>query len=104
MISVGTVRIWHDAEGWGVIDSADTPGGCWTHFSVVAVAGYRSLPAGGRMHLEWEPVVDQDGYRYRARRAWPVGAEPVDTPAQSAGGAYRSTLTITFDPPPAGDH
>lgn len=25
--TVGTVRTWHDEEGWGVIDSPETPGG-----------------------------------------------------------------------------
>ena len=58
MASIGTVRTWDDAEGWGVVDSADTPGGCWTHYSVVAVAGQLSLPPGRPVHLEWEPVVD----------------------------------------------
>lgn len=102
MASIGTVRTWDDAEGWGVVDSADTPGGCWTHYSVVAVAGQLSLPPGRPVHLEWEPVVDQDGYRYRALRTWPVGADPVDTPPQGSSNAYRSTLTITFDRPPDG--
>ena len=33
MSTVGTVRVWHRDEGWGVIDSPETPGGCWAHFS-----------------------------------------------------------------------
>ena len=43
MTTVGTVRRWHDEEGWGVIDSPDTPGGCWAHYSNVAVTGHESL-------------------------------------------------------------
>ena len=31
----GVVRFWHDDEGWGVLDCPSTPGGCWTHFSVI---------------------------------------------------------------------
>ena len=30
---MGTVRVWHREKGWGVIDSLDTWGGCWVHFS-----------------------------------------------------------------------
>lgn len=97
MATSGIVRTWFNEEGWGVIDSPETPGGCWAHYSAVAVAVYRSLVAGQRVHLDWEPVDDQDGYRYRAVRAWPVGVEPVMTPPQSPSGAYRSTLTVTFD-------
>jgi hypothetical protein len=37
----GVVQQWSEEEGWGVVDSAATPGGCWTHFSAVVSAGYR---------------------------------------------------------------
>jgi len=40
MASRGRVRIWHNEEGCGVIDSESTPGGCWAHFSAVRVPGY----------------------------------------------------------------
>ena len=29
------VREWHADLGWGVLDSPETPGGCWAHFSVI---------------------------------------------------------------------
>jgi len=61
----GTVREWHADEGWGVIDSPATPGGCRAHFSAVAMPGYRQLYAGQPVQLDWEPAV-QDGYAYRA--------------------------------------
>ena len=77
MTTIGTVRTWTDDDGWGVVDSPETPGGCWAHFSSVLVRGYRRLHTGQRVHLEWEPV-RQDGYSYRAVRTWPVGSEPVD--------------------------
>ncbi|MBA3419206.1 MAG: hypothetical protein ACR2KO_01140 [Geodermatophilaceae bacterium] len=97
MATVGTVREWRDGEGWGVIDSADTPGGCWTHYSQVAVPGYRSLPAGQVVELEWE-APGQDGYPYRAVRVWPYGHEPVDTvPTEGPSEPYRSTLAIDRD-------
>ena len=36
-------------EGFGVIDSAETPGGCWAYFSVIVMDGYRRLQAGQRV-------------------------------------------------------
>jgi CspA family cold shock protein len=65
-----TVRDWHEAEGWGVVDSVETPGGCWTHFSVVDVVGYRRLVPGQPVDLDWESP-GQDGYAYRALRVVP---------------------------------
>jgi CspA family cold shock protein len=98
MAVVGTVRIWHDEDGWGVIDSPQTPGGCWTHFSALAIPGYRALEPGQLVDLEYEPA-DQDGYPFRAVRAWPHGLNPhePDPPAPRSD-TYRSTRTITFDP------
>jgi len=94
--TLGRVRIWSDEQGWGVIDSAATPGGCWTHFSQVLVEGYRSLRPGQAVIYEWE-VAEQDGYSYRTVRAWPADAEPVQSATPSSPpSAYRSSLTITF--------
>ncbi|MFF0268583.1 cold-shock protein [Kribbella sp. NPDC004536] len=61
----GVVRSWNDEEGWGVVDCPSTPGGCWTHFSVIDSEGFRSLPPGGPVRVEWESP-GQDGYDYRA--------------------------------------
>ncbi|WP_236670859.1 cold shock domain-containing protein [Streptomyces sp. 7-21] len=73
------VREWHDAEGWGVLDSAETPGGCWAHYSDIAPAsgndGFRSLTPGQPVILEWEAGA-QDGYAYRARRVVPGSSPP----------------------------
>lgn len=71
-----TVREWHEDLGWGVLDAPETPGGCWTHFSVIEtphlgfvsgaeVAGYKSLSPGEVVELEWE-TPGQDGFEYRA--------------------------------------
>jgi CspA family cold shock protein len=61
------VREWDDEEGWGVLDSSETPGGCWAHFSVVEMSGFHSLAAGQKVSLEWESG-EQDGFQYRAVR------------------------------------
>lgn len=49
-----TVREWNDEEGWGVLDSAETPGGCFGHYSDIRAVGFRTLSAGQRVDLAWE--------------------------------------------------
>ena len=93
MRTTGTVRSWSGDEGWGVIDSPDTPGGCWAHFSTLRMDGYRSLVPGQEVVLDWEEP-GQDGYDFRATVVWPGG--------RSVSAAYSSGLGATFDdgPPP----
>ncbi|WP_030666213.1 cold-shock protein [Streptomyces cellulosae] len=67
-----TVREWRDEEGWGVLDCAETPGGCWGHYSAVEMEGFRALSVGQRVGLVWEaPGFKQDGYDFRAVRIVP---------------------------------
>jgi CspA family cold shock protein len=68
-----TVRAWYDEEGWGVLDSPETPGGCFAHFSNLEMDGYHALKQGATVELaEWEaPGFKQDGYDYRAVRVVP---------------------------------
>jgi cold shock protein len=87
MSTVGTVRFWLREDGWGVIDSPDTPGGCWAHCShlwheeiardrgeVIDVSGgFREAFAGETVDFEWEPVANQDGYTFRANTVRPRG-------------------------------
>lgn len=99
MITSGVVRVWHDDEGWGVIDSPETPGGCWAHYSCVLVPGCRSLRAGESVTLDYESF-EQDGYPFRANELWPAGQEPYRTePETGSSEAYSSTVTITSDDP-----
>jgi CspA family cold shock protein len=80
MGSTGTVRFWHRDEGFGVIDSPDTPGGCWAHFShlwndalpqagpdeIIEVSGgFRELFEGETVDFEWAQP-GQDGYPFLA--------------------------------------
>jgi CspA family cold shock protein len=61
------VREWYEDEGWGVLDSPQTPGGCFAHFSNIEMPGYRVLSPGERVVLTWEaPGFQQDGYDFRA--------------------------------------
>jgi cold shock protein len=83
MNSTGTVSMWRGEEGWGVIDSPDTPGGCWFHFShlwhvdlpegraLEVKGGYRDARVGESVEFDYEPA-DQDGYSFRADSVWPV--------------------------------
>lgn len=66
--TVGTVRAWNAEQGWGVIDSDQTPGGCWAHYSTIVGEGFRTVAVGATVVLDWEQVTDQDGYHYRATR------------------------------------
>ncbi|MFG1927167.1 cold shock domain-containing protein [Cryptosporangium sp. NPDC048952] len=65
MSVAGVVREWNAEEGWGVVDSTETPGGCWVHFSHVEGDGYKELRVGEAVELTWE-VGAQDGYSFRA--------------------------------------
>lgn len=67
----GVVREWYPEQGWGVVDSSQTPGGCWVHFSHIQSPGYRELVAGRAVKLEFEPA-DQDGFTYRAVTVEPL--------------------------------
>jgi CspA family cold shock protein len=64
-VSQGRVVEWDDDEGWGVLDSADTPGGCWAHYSVIEMSGFHTLGLGDVVRVRFEDV-EQDGYEFRA--------------------------------------
>lgn len=70
--TTGIVREWHGELGWGVLDSPDTPGGCWAHWSNIDGTGFRALTVGAAVQLELEPA-QQDGYSFRATRIQPLG-------------------------------
>jgi cold shock protein len=102
--TAGIVREWHSDEGWGVIDSDTTPGGCWAHFSSVLMSGYRSLSPGQPVSFEFEPG-RQDGYAYRAIAVWTGDDRPATPVRQKPSAAYRSLLSLRleFDAPTDGE-
>ena len=97
MTDSGVVREYHEDEGWGVIDAPSVPGGCWVHFSAIAMDGYRRLDVGRRVWFRAE-AAEQDGFHFRAVKVWTEETEPAMPPPSASGAAYRSTLTLTFDP------
>ncbi len=97
----GTVRSWDDEQGWGVLDAPETPGGCWAHFSVVMMPGYRSLDAGEQVEFAYE-TPGQDGFDYRAVAVYPAGGDGGADLAQETFLSTGDSMTITFGAAPEG--
>lgn len=38
----------------GVLDSPETPGGCFGHYSNIQMTGFRALSPGQQVNLTWE--------------------------------------------------
>lgn len=63
----GTVKVWNDDEGWGVLVSPEAHGEVWAHFSHIDSEGYRTLEPGAAVAFDYVAVPGgQDGYDYRA--------------------------------------
>ncbi len=93
----GIVREWHSAEGWGVIDSPNTPGGCWAHQSHLDMEGFRDLHAGQQVELTFDDRRGQDGCPFRAIRVVVPGVPVSPTFGTSvASDAYGSRVVIRF--------
>ena len=76
MTSRGIVRFWKSEDGWGVIDCAQTPGGCWVHFSDVDGEGFRKLSPGQEVAFEWQKTSGPvEGCAFVAVRVQPIDAE-----------------------------
>ncbi len=95
----GTVRSWDAEQGWGVVDSSQTPGGCWVSASAVVMPGAAALVPGSGVELTWVDA-DQDGYLYRALSVRPDGVDPgYERPvaAQAGSGAEAGAWSSAFD-------
>ena len=95
-MAIGVVREWHDDEGWGVLDSDETPGGCWAHFSSLMLPGYRRAAAGDRVSFTHSRAA-QDGFHYVALEVKIDGVLGAEPDAQPPGPGYMSSLTIQHD-------
>lgn len=92
---VGTVREFRSDEGWGVIDSDETPGGCWVGFATINMMGFHKLTYGDVVTADVEEG-PQDGYNFRATEVWPGNASTNEYQEHSPPStAYGSRLTIT---------
>jgi len=71
--SRGVVRFWNSEDGWGVIDCAQIPGGCWVHFSEVEVEGFRKFTPGRHVTFEWQTMSGPvEGFAFVAAGVHPV--------------------------------
>lgn len=96
-VRTGHVRVWHVDLGWGVLDADGLPGGCWAHFSVLAMDGYKTLQAGETVSLRSEPR-GQDGFDYAATKVWRGAVEPPDpVPDTRPSEAHHSVFSVVFN-------
>ncbi|MFD9662880.1 cold shock domain-containing protein [Rhodococcus sp. NPDC059968] len=95
MTTTGVVRSWSIQEMHGIIDSDETPGGCWTLFHSVAVEGFPSLREGQQVEFEWDALDSpMHGCNFYTIRAWPSGREPYVAPPSDS--PFSSHLWLTF--------
>lgn len=101
-VVTGRVKKWHPEEGWGVLESSDLDGVVFAHYSSIRdQTGWRGLEAGREVTFTWEQP-GQDGCEYRALDVYTTEARTADEPPGTRNaGAYSSSLTIEFDPPPS---
>ncbi|GAB3676664.1 cold shock domain-containing protein [Angustibacter aerolatus] len=67
----GVVRSWSDDDGWGVVDSEGTPGGCFAHFSHIQMDGYHRLRPG--QHVAFTAIPMQiEGCTWQAEWVHPL--------------------------------
>ena len=93
----GIVKEWNSAEGWGVIDSPNAPGGCRAHQSHVDMEGFRELHAGQVVELLFDDR-GQDGCPFRAIQVVVPGVPSSPTFGTALrSDAYRSRAVIRWD-------
>lgn len=67
----GSVRFWYANDGWGVIDSNVTPGGCFAHCSALQVERNPVLESHQKVRFTWHRF-RQDGYDFVADEVFPI--------------------------------
>ena len=69
-----TVDWWSNEEGWGALAAPEVPEGIFVFFDVIEMEGYKTLSPGQQVQaiVEGPLPFDQDGYRFRATRVWPL--------------------------------
>jgi cold shock protein len=94
----GVVSSWNDYEGWGVLESSETPGGCWVHYSELDRSLDRRLDLGQAVTFDYVEV-DQDGFRWRAERVVPDGSDTsfAPQPTRQDGQSFSSKLNLDLD-------
>jgi CspA family cold shock protein len=61
----GRVKFFKAEKGWGGIESEETPGEVWFHYSDIEGEGYRSPDAGEEVECRYR-AAQQDSWQYIA--------------------------------------
>jgi CspA family cold shock protein len=69
--ALGVVRVWHEDEGFGVIDTDETPGGIGAVFPVIHMSGFKTLAAGQTVRVKYVPE-RQDDCAFQSVEVLPV--------------------------------
>ncbi|WP_220095795.1 MULTISPECIES: hypothetical protein [unclassified Rhodococcus (in: high G+C Gram-positive bacteria)] len=115
--AIGVVTTWNGEEGWGVIDSADTPGGCWTFYSALHPdevinarpgdsfsigGGISALVVGEQVDFEWERSSIRTDTNFVRSRSGRGGISPRGASNESVGSststARRRPLALPRTP------
>lgn len=71
----GSVRVWYAVQGWGVFDSAETPGGCWADAKeVMPMEQPLDLHPSSPVRFAWMDISPLliEGCGYRAHSFYPI--------------------------------
>ncbi len=71
----GFLREWNALDGWGIIDSEATPGGCWVSAAALDHGMPVELARGDAVWFAFIPA-EQDGLAFRATQAFTVREPP----------------------------
>ncbi len=94
-MSIGTVQRWVDDEGWGVVASLETPGGCWFIWSQIDAPAPHHLDQGQLVEFTFESS-RQDGFNWRAVSVRPSDAEAGRQLQPGTPRAFKSTFSLEF--------
>lgn len=67
----GVVTRWSDEDGWGVIDSVATPGGCFAHYAQLNMLGYHTVAVGSKVTFGAIPMAIE-GLHWQATSVTPA--------------------------------
>ena len=95
--AVGTVVVWHDERGWGLVALADSGDEVWAHFSSVEGRASGTLEVGEEV-VVWDQPGSRPGTRQAVRVVPTTNVDPRAGRPQPPSEAYRSSLTIIDDP------
>jgi cold shock protein len=58
--TAGTVKVWHEDAGWGILTSREVAGDVFARFSDIRGGGYRLLSVGERVEFRYAEREQED--------------------------------------------